>query len=457
MLGAKIQLEDKTYWYDTPTNNIVCLPPEGLKDTEFKTYMQENHYIFSDHEFKGFRFPDFTEEDRTKVHHIVINMTDKCNFRCTYCKYSGDYEGVPEHHDESISVELLDQLAAYIKTLEITGEFIVGFYGGEPLMQFPRIRHFVRKLRRDLPDVAFFFSMTTNGSLLGRQEIREFLVENEIYVNISLDGPQESSKYRIFAGGQPAFDIICKNIAGFRAMAPEYYNSHVGYSVVLAPPVDFDKIFEFFASEEIATEGPLFFSGVDGGSNFVRDHQTDENKKMYMQQIDGYRDRYVELLQEGKTKTRMFHVLDGFFNRLKRIHNRTTYLQPGNWLPPVGNCKPGLHKLFVSSAGNFHVCEKMTWTNEIGNLKDGLDLDKINKIQDEFLEAITEHGCNDCPFSRLCSICMAVSMDTEGFSVKAIHDSCPSRKVNQIRDLKHYLRCIQANPEYFNSDYNPYS
>jgi cyclic pyranopterin phosphate synthase len=101
------------------------------------------------------------------MHDLRISVTDRCNFRCTYCMprevYGRDFVFLPR--DELLTFEEIARLARLFATLGVRK---VRLTGGEPL------------LRRDLPVLVRMLkqipavddlTLTTNGSLLARHAL----------------------------------------------------------------------------------------------------------------------------------------------------------------------------------------------------------------------------------------------------------------------------------------------
>jgi len=108
---------------------------------------------------------------------LRISVTDRCNFRCVYCR-SADPENYREH-DEILSWRELERLAGVFAHLGIQKMRVTG---GEPLVR-DGAEAFLSKLR-DLavPDI----SMTTNGHLLA-ERVRSLIAAGLHRINISLD------------------------------------------------------------------------------------------------------------------------------------------------------------------------------------------------------------------------------------------------------------------------------
>src|SRR5207249_11651981 len=95
-----------------------------------------------------------------EIKSVRVSVTDKCNFRCTYCMPA---EGLPWLGREEILT--FEEIARLVGVLARLGVDEVRLTGGEPLV------------RRDLPLLVEMLaqtegvrdlSLTTNGILLGR-------------------------------------------------------------------------------------------------------------------------------------------------------------------------------------------------------------------------------------------------------------------------------------------------
>jgi cyclic pyranopterin phosphate synthase len=108
---------------------------------------------------------------------LRISITDRCNFRCVYCR-SADPENYKEH-DEILSWPELDRLAGIFLNLGIRK---VRITGGEPLVRDGVEDYIARLHARGVEDL----SMTTNGHLLADR--CERLIQAGLRrINISLD------------------------------------------------------------------------------------------------------------------------------------------------------------------------------------------------------------------------------------------------------------------------------
>lgn len=117
-----------------------------------------------------------------KVKTITLILTQSCNLSCSYCyEDNKDSKGMVF----SVAKEIIDR---ELKD-ERFGEFIIDFFGGEPLLKFPLIQECMEYLQANYKDKKIIYAMTTNG-VLARGHIKEWLKEHKdiMRVTLSYDG-----------------------------------------------------------------------------------------------------------------------------------------------------------------------------------------------------------------------------------------------------------------------------
>jgi cyclic pyranopterin phosphate synthase len=113
-----------------------------------------------------------------RVHRdLRISVTDRCNFRCTYCMPAEGMEWLPR--SEVLSFEEIERVAAI--AVDRFGFDSIRLTGGEPLMR-AHLPVLISKLAALDVDLA----MTTNGSTLA-QHAHELRVAGLDRINVSLD------------------------------------------------------------------------------------------------------------------------------------------------------------------------------------------------------------------------------------------------------------------------------
>ena len=149
---------------------------------------------------------------------MVLNVTNQCNLACTYCYEYGEDKIVDTANGSQpkfMSIETAKQSVEFM--LKEAGDNPVAhltFFGGETLMNFPVLKETIAYARQRAAEVGkeVDFSLTTNATLL-KPDVIKYLVENQVGVTISFDGPPEvQNKFRVFHNGTGSYDIIAPKI-----------------------------------------------------------------------------------------------------------------------------------------------------------------------------------------------------------------------------------------------------
>ena len=156
--------------------------------------------------------PTFAAEGVVKS--LCLMVAHDCNLRCKYCfADTGEYGG----KRELMSREVGEAAVEYI--IAKSGGRVhceIDFFGGEPLVNLPVVRHVTEYVRRREVETGkrFKLTLTTNGLSL-TEPVRDWLNENRVSLVLSLDGRREvHDRMRPDAGGHGTYDRVLKN---FRA------------------------------------------------------------------------------------------------------------------------------------------------------------------------------------------------------------------------------------------------
>jgi len=150
-----------------------------------------------------------------KIENLVFNVTESCNFNCSYCIFSGNYLEERNHNSSKMDFETakkgIDSLINKTKN-----PLLISFYGGEPLNNIGLIEEIIKYVEGDYPNKIYAFSMTSN--FYNADKYLKEIVNNEIHINISLDGPKEiHDKYRKTMNGRRTWDKIIRNLGEFES------------------------------------------------------------------------------------------------------------------------------------------------------------------------------------------------------------------------------------------------
>ncbi len=320
---------------------------------------------------------------------LVLNVTSKCNLSCGYCYEYGEdrlvEEGsMPRFMDEATareSVEFMLSQAGDRDTVNLT------FFGGETLLNFKLLRSTLDYARQRGAEEGkrVRFSLTTNGTLL-RPEIIEWLVENEVGVTISMDGPKDvQDKLRVLNNGAGSYELMAPKV---KALLERHRGHQVAARVTLTREnLDVHRIFRHLTEEMGFSE--VGFAPVTTSS--CRSYALDEEG------YDSMLRQFGELAREW-----LEHAVrdepHGFSNvreSVQEIHRGFSKAYP---------CGAGLGLMGVATDGNVSLCHRFAGSAEhtLGSVTAGIDRGK----QADFLEAnhiAYKPDCHTCWARPLCS------------------------------------------------------
>ncbi|MEF3280848.1 MAG: His-Xaa-Ser system radical SAM maturase HxsB [Elusimicrobiota bacterium] len=208
-----------------------------LKESEFKKFVdgkiKKGEAIYNELASKGFISDNLDFEDifsRWKnsnsylffgpALHIIV-ATLRCNHKCVYCQSQAIGEKDTKTDMNYTTAKKAVDMAFSSTSPTITIEF----QGGEPLYNWEIVKKTI-KYSRDIEkkkDKRLNLSVVTNFSLMD-EEKAEFLLENEVSLCTSLDGPKElHNKNRIYTAAS-SYDIAVKWIKYFNQKHDTQHN-----------------------------------------------------------------------------------------------------------------------------------------------------------------------------------------------------------------------------------------
>jgi GTP 3',8-cyclase len=188
---------------------------------------------------------------------LRISVTDRCNFRCVYCRSANPENHMAEH--KLLSWEELERLARILVSLGIRK---VRVTGGEPLVR-PGVEEFISALRAmGVPDL----SLTTNGQSLAERCDR-LVAAGLNRINISLDS-LDRAKFEEITRTR-SFDRVMAGIDAAQASALR----PVKVNAVLVRGINDDEVESFaeFARERDLIMRFIEFMPLDADRAWTRD------------------------------------------------------------------------------------------------------------------------------------------------------------------------------------------
>lgn len=350
---------------------------------------------------------------------LVVEMTQQCNFRCSYCIYSGSYPLERTHSDIQLGIDDLNEIVDRFFGKGAGPDF-VSFYGGEPLLRFEQIKAFCKKVEQR--GGAPRYSMTTNGILLGNEEVVDFLVAGDFQINVSFDGLNHDA-YRRTKTGKPTASQLIANLSRINEAYPGYLESNVSLSITLAPPYRLKDNADFFSSDSLLSNLRMSVSVVNEDECLFLDRfDREKESQLLNEEILDLADRYIT------TEGDIPHFLLALFaSGLNRIKEREMSTQ-GNSFPP-GQCAPGIRRLFVTSSGDEFMCERVGGYGKLGTIGEPSSEGDAYEMIVKELDGVFKDRCPQCYLARICDMCCSsLRYGNEMKDAAGIEEQCEARR-----------------------------
>jgi uncharacterized protein len=373
---------------------------------------------------------------------LILELTQQCNFRCSYCVYSGDYDGQRSHSNEAMSGETAE--AAIRRFLPAAPPRpILCFYGGEPLLRLDLILDSMRLARELRPECRF--GITTNGYLLDADTflaIRNYDPD----IHISLDGPAEiNDRNRVTAGKTQTFAVVYRNLKRIVDLDPDFARKHLYVHAVVADPDEVETLCAFFNGDPIFKVIQLSASMV-GQVGLTEEGRRKWRRDMGSDPFAAARERYRIGILTGNLTDIIFERLlfSGGISRLLR--RETTPIADEFTLN--GPCGIGSSRTMVTTDGTLKLCEKASSLPPIGSVAEGITQEGADRMKADLLG--TASPCLTCWAMRLCSLCQTSiysGIDGTEVSVTQKRIECDRMRASVDASLRLYQSIHEVDPE----------
>ena len=415
------------YLYDRHTNSLIRITEDEFNEL---TAVQKDElectesHVVKKYQAQGVLTPNVVETIEhpasmileqymdTRMKQLTLQVTQQCNLRCEYCVYSGTYTHNRTHANKRMSFEIAKKaIEFFLERSWARSDVTIGFYGGEPLLEFELIKQCVEYTKAQVEGKHIKFNMTTNGTLL-RDEVVDFLVEHDFMLGISLDGAKdEHDASRKFSNGEGSFETIIRNIERIKQRYPAY-DAKISILTTINPHMDLGCVMEYFNTSDIMNDRLIMFNMMN--TDGLEQEVVYEDKFHLIRNFE-----YIKAMLAMAGKLDRKYVSNLAIMSVSSLIKLRNGLRKRNELGSVahhgGPCMPGPHRLFVRVDGSLFPCERVNESLDyykLGNLDDGIDVDKARKILN--VGQITDSECKKCWMLNNCSICIGqATFETE--------------------------------------------
>lgn len=476
--GVTFSTSNNFYLYDSGTGNVAFLDEESrpiitaLFDEKIDVqtfedmlsceetvnsivgFLQEENLLMRPAETQFNDLTPYLSEAGLECQQLIIELTGQCNLRCKYCVYNDHYEQTRKFNEEFIDFNTAKKAIDYAYAHRSSKFFAIGFYGGEPLLNFKVMRQCIDYCLTTYKEVEPTFSFTTNLTLM-TEEIADYLAQiPNMSIIVSIDGPKEiQNQNRTFANGAPTFDAVYRGLKNIcNAVKKHNSNCQININCVFMPPYTqerFSQINDFFESltflppnSGVSATYPASGSVPDDFTKQVMEQgYTEEDEVQWVSwAVD-------KVKQEGNLPNSP-NLYTSLMNRiLSDVHNRRLIKEPMGQHCWNACCIPGNRRLYVCTNGFYKLCEKMGESPYIGHVDTGVDFTSIKKYYIEQYEEASLPECSQCWAVNLCSLCYCLCYSKEGIDIKLKRERCNYARESALAGLRVYYEIFEKNPD----------
>ena len=331
---------------------------------------------------------------------ITLQLTQDCNFRCKYCIYSEEKNLKQRSHmKKTMTFETAKKAILFYRDHAVDSiMYNVGFYGGEPLLEWPLLKEVVLFAEKELMGKLLTFSITTNASLL-TESVVEFLEKHNISVLVSFDGVKSvNDKNRVFQNGMGTSDVVLKNIKMIKERHPQLYEN-LRISSVVSPEICISEFNKY----------PNDFDGIPLSNYTVSLEDNTEHDTTIPFELYRAMEKEAFLAYLAEAELYSLPLSPYGFGQLENIRNSMRLMKHSSGIQrimaPGGPCLPGKSRLFVTVDGMLYPCERVNEVNTycIGNVEHGFNYEKAAQMLN--IGSISEGECSNCWAIRHCTMC----------------------------------------------------
>ncbi len=339
---------------------------------------------------------------------VALVLNNDCNMRCDYCYANhGNFDSPGRYLSFADGRAAIDLLADSLRKHN-SKRGTIGFFGGEPLLSFDRIRKLTEYAETVVPDfTSLDLLITTNATLL-TSEMADFFAQKRFKVTVSIDGAQRvNDASRIDAQGGGTYQRVVEAIGKLLA-----------------------RKVEIIARITVSEKNPDVFAAVQHVSSLGLTRITFADD--YSMGKDSY----------GKYLSSLGKLVDWYFDqiRTRRIIDITNFTEPLSAIATksgkVAHCNAGVSYIAVSADGQVYRCPRFVGNSEF---KISSNLSSASSELDVSIERLkTKLGkdagartpeCDSCSFVKLCGgVCFYHSQQDTGNEFARSARDCSYRK-----------------------------
>jgi len=334
---------------------------------------------------------------------FTIFITQQCNLACTYCYISKQ----PASMGMGTAGKVIDFIFDHARAGEKNH---VGFFGGEPLLEFDSMRQILDAFERH-PRFGRFdmdFTVVSNGTIFS-DEIADFLLDRRISFCLSCDGGSEAQDaYRRFRDGGGTSHIVDETIRRAVALLPL-----VLVNAVYTP-----------GTMHLLPDTVRYFMGRGLRQIYLSADYSAPWKLEHIPVLDAALEQVADIYMDAYREGRPVYI--------SALDDKIAVILRGGYRPEE-RCQMGVREFAFTPKGDIFPCERITYdgdpssTHCLGNVDTGIDLGRLGCHMRA--EGDGENPCLACSIRQYCmNWCGCTNFHATGYYNSAGAYQCAEEK-----------------------------
>ncbi len=283
---------------------------------------------------------------------VIWNLIRRCNLTCKHCYSISADTHFPGELDREEIFDVIDDLKAFHVPVLILS-------GGEPLLR-PDIFDIAHRAK----DRGFFTALSTNGTLINKENIEAIRDVGFNYVGISIDGTRKThDSFRQMVG---SFDA---SIAGLRLCHEQGIKTGLRFTMTQDNAEELPQMLQLMDDEGV---DKFYFSHLNYAGRGNKNRETDVFLQTTRWAMDLLFDRALADVKSGKQTEFVTgnNDADGVYLLqwvAKHFPNQYAHIRAK--LVQWGGNSSGVNVANIDNLGNVHP-DTMWWHYNLGNVKD---------------------------------------------------------------------------------------
>ncbi len=322
---------------------------------------------------------------------VIWNLIRRCNLTCKHCYTTSADIDFPGELTTPEIYKVMDELKDFNVPVLILS-------GGEPLLH-PDIFDISHRAK----NMGFYLALSSNGTLITKNNIKKIAEINYQYVGVSLDGIGEThDKFRQKKGS------FVESLKGIALCRDHGIKAGIRYTLTQ------DNVHDFFAMLQLMDDENIdkfYLSHLNYGGRGNKNRKSDAEFKMTREVMDQLFEQCLLWEQQGTEREIVTGNNDAdavyFLHWVKRNYpDKVQHIQTK--LEQWGGNSSGINVANIDNLGNVHP-DTFWWHYNLGNVKDRAFSDIWRDTTDPLMAGLKqsprplEGRCASCNYQNICN------------------------------------------------------